>query len=393
MTSDAESKDADVARQDHLTSAPSRMTAIHPAFRNTSASLERHMEKLQTDVTVEQAPLPRGRHRKRSDKAPGTIRVQLFHRPVPRSFAKEMGPGRRAAMMQLPVSQVEGDTQQVEMKCLEVLVKLRTDCLLTLYAALSMAIENHGFVVDDPRALARRRGWRRSSLDARSRPGAPTKRERLREHIELLASIEFVFTDAAHREGQYIAFPMLRPFVRGGEYVGRRYVPEHVVYEFHPLLWHEMTQAGKAFFYDPAILTGNARRDEWSIRLLWYMSSRWGPSWVSKELDKNGGRLTERLGVLLNGADIEFRRQLQAQGKPWLRRAFRRAMDRLMSWKPESLIGGYRVQQHPDNPLEDRVTFWPTEAVTACYCRARSKAIAARDRRTQARRGRRKRSA
>lgn len=378
MKAETKSEAAESASDDRITSAPSRITAIHPAFRNTGVPLEQQIERLRQHATLEHVPVRRGHRRRPGDEARRRIRVQLFHRPVPKSFSKDGGCGRNAAVVRLSLSTGE-DAHLLETKCLEVLAKLRTDCLLTLYAMLSMAMENNGYAADDLPRLARRRGWKVSSLDTRSRPGTQTRRERLREHLQMLTDIEFVLVDSSKEEARYVAFPMLRPYIHEGGIVDGRHVQECGVYEFHPLLWREMTQAGKAFFYDHAILTANSKRDEWSVRLLWYMSARWGPGWVSKELDKNGGRLTERLGVLLNGADIEYRQQLRAQGRPWLRRCFRQAMDKLLKWRPTPLIGGYVIEQHPHGPLEDRVTFWPTAAVAARYNQVRSKAIASRD--------------
>ena len=54
-------------------------------------------------------------------------------------------------------------------------------------------------------------------------------------------------------------------------------------------------------------------------------------------------------------------------------------MNKLRNWKPDPLIGGYKVKERGSDPLEDRVTFWPTKAVASRHNLARSKAIASRD--------------
>lgn len=348
------------AVEDRLATVPTRLLAVHPAFRNTNVPVAKQVEKLGLHATTEVVPVPRKRGHQPADTPLRKIRVELFQPRVPQSFARGDGTGRRVAIAELPCNAACDEVEGVEAACLEVLAKLDTDALLTLHAMISLAVENGGHVVDNLPALARRRGWKPSSLDVRSRPGAATRRERLRDHLHLLSRIEFVVTALSDGTERYVAFPLLRALVRVGECVDGRRVREHVVYEFHPLLWRDMMQDGRALFYDRAALTANAKKDEWAVRLLWYMDSRWGRGWVSKRLDQNGGRLTERLGVLVTGAGLEYQRQLRAQGRPWLRRTFRKALDRLQRWSPDPLIGGFEIAEHPADPLEDRVTFWPT---------------------------------
>ena len=281
--------------------------------------------------------------------------------------------------MQIPLEPDADGDDDAATRCLQSLAGLNTDCLLTFYAMISMAFEADGYVTDSVSQLARRRGWNVGSLDSRSRSGSPTRRERLREHLRLLTNTEIVFTDPKDEVGRFVALPLLRTYARAGDADRGQRQSNLVVYDIHPVLWRELTCARRAFFYDRDIMTADVKKDEWSIRLLWYMSARWGPNWVSKQLDRTGGRMTERLGVLLAGAGIEFRNQLREQGRPWLRRVFRVAMNKLRNWKPDPLIGGYKVKERGSDPLEDRVTFWPTKAVASQHNLARSKAIASRD--------------
>ncbi|MFH0983521.1 MAG: hypothetical protein V2A79_18545 [Planctomycetota bacterium] len=364
-----------------ITVVPSRISDVHPAFRNSSVSLARRIDEFRPHTTTERLPVRRGPRRAPGDETRRRIKVLLFHRADPRYSSGKPTPGRKAAVAEWTSTPVAGSGEDVVTQCLKALSKLDTDCLLTVYALIAMAVENRGAVVDDIAALSRRRGWSPSSLDARSRPGMASRRERLREHLGLLTQIEFVITGLGEKQNRYVAFPLLRYMVRGGERAEGGGGREYVVYEFHPLLWRDMTEAGRALFYEAAFLHADAKRDEWAVRLLWYMGSRWGRNWVTKMLDQKGGRLTERVAALLNGADIHYSRQLSAQGRPWLRRSFRNAMDKLLAWRPSPLIGGYEIREHPTDPLEDRVTFRPTATVANRYNTARSKAIASRDRR------------
>ncbi len=344
------------------------------------------MERLRPDAIVERLPVKRGVRAANTQRF--IVRVQLHFAGAPNGVPPCTRSGRKAAIVQLPSNVAGNDPESLKTECLKVLARLRTDCLLTLYALISIAEENDGRVFDHVPTIASIRGWDPSALDARSRPGAQTRRERLREHLQLLTQVEFVFTVKRDGEVRYAAYPMLRLFAHGGKEIDGRRKTERAIYEFHPYLWKDMKRTGRAFFYDRAVLTADAGNDEWSVRLLWHMSARWAPSWVSKQLDRNGGRLTERLGVMLKGAGIEYGSQLRAQGRPWLRARFCKALDRLLHWASGPLIGGYQIDQHKTDPLEDRVTFWPTPAVAARLSASRSKAIEYRDRNIHARRSR-----
>ncbi len=250
----------------------------------------------------------------------------------------------------------------------------------TLRALVFMAVENKGEVVINLSKIARLRGWDASRLDRRTQPGRQSRRERLREHVGLLRQVEIQFSVTDKRTRKYRSHPLLCYDGRVGLAVDDRRIFDSAVFKLHPLLWDEMVQRGRALFYDPAILTADPKSDEWSIRILSYLDSRWGPNWVSKRLDETGGRMTERLVVILDRAGIKYEKQLQAQGKPWLRRTFQVAMQKLLKWQPNPLIGGYQQRGDTADPLDERITFWPTDDVAASYTAAWSETIAKRNR-------------
>ncbi|HNO80585.1 MAG TPA: hypothetical protein PKN33_21265 [Phycisphaerae bacterium] len=372
-----------VPDSDYLLSVPTELRNLIPVFRGTMTSAARQVEKLRRWLVLKPLPVRRGCPDGGDNQRRVAVEVRRmkFHNggiaPAPGKPVAYMGMGNPIA--------AEGDEHIIE-QCLNTLAGLNSDCFLTLFALIQMASENDGLIAADITDLGRRRGWPPGKLDNRSRSETRTRRERLREHVELLSQVEFLITDLADERGAYVAFPLLVYMLRQGEQGPPQ--QNQLLYQFHPLLWIDMTVRQRTVLIDEELLKANPRRDEWLLRLAWYMGSRWAPSWVSKSLDQRGGRLTERLGVMLAGSCIECADQLRHQGRKWLRRRFRTAMDGLVHWSPRSLIGGYDIVENPKSPLEDRVTFWPTETVANLLTATRSQAIASREARNDRSRSR-----
>ena len=374
---------------DYILLLPTELRKLIPVFRNTSTSAARLVEKLRRCSGLMPRPVRRGCSDGCGVQQRLVVevrRMKFHHGEIAPSPSKPV-----ACISFGPTVAADGD-EHITDCCLSALAGLNSDCLLTLFALIQMASEHNGIIADNITEVGRRRGWPPSKLDNRSRSTTRTRRERLRGHIALLSEVEFLITDLADERGAYVAFPLLVFMLRQGEQGPPR--QNQLLYQFHPLLWNDMTVRQRAVLIDKELLKADPQRDEWLLRLAWYMGSRWAPSWVSKSLDQRGGRLTERLGVMLAGSCIECADQLRHQGRKWLRRRFRDAMDRLVNWSPRSLIGGYEIAEDPAAPLEDWVTFWPTETVADRLTAARTQAIASREARNHRSRsrGRTKRS-
>ncbi|MHC4094064.1 MAG: hypothetical protein ACYSVY_27950 [Planctomycetota bacterium] len=361
-----------------ITRRPTKLDCLVPAFRTTGSKVGDRIEELTALARVEE--IDDGKRRIRPDSVKRRLTVCLVRRSDNGQVISRKRRRTEPTVMSLPLEIKSDDAEEAKATCLRTLAALDTDCLLTLRALVCLAVRDKGDMVINLSEIARVRGWEPSSLDRGWGPAGKTRRQRLWEHVELLSRIEFQIGGLGRRGTVYRSFPLLHYDGRVGCRAADRRVFESRVYRLHPVLWNDLVKKGRALFYDPAILAADPKRDEWSIRILSYMDSRWGPNWVSKRLDQNGGRLTERLGVILDGAGIEYVKQLKRQGKPWLRRSFRAAMDKLLAWTPDPLIGGCEIDQAPTDPLQDRVTFWPTRAVAEQYDQARSKSIASRKR-------------
>ena len=53
----------------------------------------------------------------------------------------------------------------------------------------------------------------------------------------------------------------------------------------------------------------------------------------------------------------------------------RSELQHLVDWHPLGVIGGFRITEHPRDPLQDRIEAWPAAAVAKRLSEARSKSI------------------
>ena len=358
---------------DNLIVLPTSLRHILSAFRNSSVSQGQQAEKFRPFVKLVRPPAHRGHRMGGEEVRQQEVLIELRRTKFARDGVNPE-PGKHVATARMGHAAVASNTEELINHCLDTLASLNTDCLLTLFAMIQVARENNGTVSDDIADIGRRRGWKPGELDGRGRKTAKTRRERLREHVRLLSEVEFFITELSDNPGHFVTLPLFQYLGSGGKHGSHR--NGQCFYNFHPALWKQMTAKQRAVFLDNGVLTADPRQHEWPFRLAWYMSSRWAPSWVAKTLYSRGGRLTERLGVLLVGGGIEFHNQLHKQGRKWLRRTFRKALDKLQKWVPRSVIGGYEIEEHAKSPLQDRVTFWPSEIVANQLTASRSKSIA-----------------
>ncbi len=357
---------------------PTSIRSLHPAFHNQGISDTDYLAELRqkaVDATARKS-VQEGRK-----KVVTRYKVVDFkHRPIPRSFSADGGEAKHAITVQVVDTRASpGASTSTQGDCLEGFAKLDTDCLITFYAVVSLAAWHSGCWSGTLADIAKSRGWKSSTMDSRSRPNAQTKRERLKEHLSLLSSLEFVFQVSKKAKGtnRPVASPLLvtvNSTANGS--LGTRGKRS---FDICPPMWETMKKEGKILYYEKAVLAASPRTQEWHFRLLMYMTFRWGVNWVTKGLHKNEGKHTERFGVLLRGADVPYENQLRKQGEPWLQTRFEKVMNELANWTPETLIGGYSIEWGEKNVLESRVTFWPTDAVAFAFTKARSKSIQRRE--------------
>ena len=133
------------------------------------------------------------------------------------------------------------------------------------------------------------------------------------------------------------------------------------------LVWRAMTQQKRAILYDRTILLADAtRNDEWAVRIYLYLASRWSMNWQGHKLWEANGRDTYRLGAVLDGAGVDYQRQLSAKGGTWLRQRAKAVIQQLKSpsFTDHQLLASVRYTAR-QTVLDDRITLAPTADIVA----------------------------
>jgi hypothetical protein len=127
------------------------------------------------------------------------------------------------------------------------------------------------------------------------------------------------------------------------------------VYQINPILWGDMNQGGRFLLLDRRVAKLNAKNDEWIIRLHWYLAARWANQ---KPTDFTSG-VPQAIAVetMLNGAGIEYQKQLNGQGQLWLEDRVTKSLDQMQT---SDLIGSYNIRKKAGRTfLDARVTCCP----------------------------------
>lgn len=234
-----------------------------------------------------------------------------------------------------------------------------------------LADDNGAFTIDAP-TLARLFSVDPQGIDNKDRRGGLSLRQTWGLKIQELARIRFEF-DVPNNIT--MRFPL---FVEVGDAVGtdtratlaRRWL-------FNPQLWAAYNKAGHVAAVDAFICQLHAQRDGWAIKIACWLSRWLSRSHTTRGLDKVGRSVDIRMSKLLDGARIDYQKQLKKQGRGWLRR---RVLDELN--KLRRIPGGPMFYfEHKADDDDDLLRFAWGDHLREVQTRASSKRIEGRERR------------
>lgn len=359
---------------------PHAMADQLPLFADTRASKERRKTRLKAG-TVE------GKRNPRTAEVEQLVVSVSLDAATLRKVYKERAPHQ--AVLSFDTHTTGTTHDEVIDAALSTLSALDTDCFLTLMAIFQMGTDHGGKIVENLAGIARMRGMSDAKISKGGRP-----MQRIRTHFELASRVEFVFD---YGEGREMRHPLL---VKTGEarVRGKRKREDGTprsagLYSLNPWLFDEQTlKAGRVLFYDPSLLRADPQKDELAVRLLLYVSGRWSRSWIGHRLDREPEKLREvdgvgrhKVGTILDKVGLLEQQQtaIKKEGPAVFRERFGAQMQKLIEgFGGGPLIGGFDLEER-DDPLDDLLIVWPTDAVATRLTLARPKSITARDKRDQ----------
>ena len=231
----------------------------------------------------------------------------------------------------LEYDQQKGKPEELVPMALNTLSFFDTDTLQTINVLFDEA-DNRGILRLSVPVIAAGRGLT-STINKKTR-------DRFNAQIDLLKEVEFR-VHRYNKRGKELAtghVPMINQLVDWidpdtGERVDG-------VYQINPILWDDMNRGGRFLLLDRRVAQLNAKNNEWIIRLHWYLAARWANQ---KPTDLTSG-VPQPIAVetMLNGAGIEYRKQLDGRGQLWLEDKVRRSLDQMQT---TNLIGDYNIRK------------------------------------------------
>ena len=254
-------------------------------------------------------------------------------------------------------------TEAVQLAMQRLGSQLNTDTLQTLMALLSIADDRGGFTINLAE-LGRRRGWDRLDKHGRAK--------KLRDALELFERTEFTFTQGT----QDAYFPLLVRTAR----VADRADPSvrGVRLYFNHDLWPVWHKDGHLVALDERLMTLNAKTEAWALRIGVYLQIWAARSFVTRQLDRPDSRMFITVGRLLDGAGIQYQKQLREQGSPWLRERFKAALMTLARFDPPLLLA--EITEEGERATDDLVSVQIGEHVRRGQSAVSTKRLGKRDR-------------
>jgi len=247
----------------------------------------------------------------------------------------------------LEYDQQSGKPEDLVPMALETLSFFDTDTLQTANVLFDMA-DSRGILHLSVPKIAKGRG---APL-----PLSKKTRDRFNAQIDLLKEVMFHVHRYSKRGKELPTgrIPLINPLI---DYIDPD-TGERVdgVYQINPILWDDMNKGGRFLLLDRRVAQLNSKNDEWIIRLHWYFAARWANQ---KPTDLTSG-VPQPIAVetMLNGAGIEYRKQLAAQGQPWLEDRVNRSLKQM---EASDLIGHYTFRKKAGKSfLDASVTIRPT---------------------------------
>jgi len=370
-----------------LTTAPSALATALTGFLPSKADPKQWAARRQVEVD-----------RKRDREAGrlvtrGRVRVQLDN--ATRSRSQKRKP--TDPTMLLPFEATIGPAEEMEDMMWSTLSALDTDCLLTTHAIIQEARETDNRIIENVSAIARRRGWSEKGLDKKG-PSDRTRRQRVREHIDLLFQAEFHIDDMRGR-GEAVV-PLLVKLADMKFKGNRRDGRMARVFGINPLLWKAWMEKGRKMCFHPSLLHADPVRDDWAFRIGQYLLTQWAQGWAGDGYYATGGEQRVKVGTVVVSAGLHISKireekqeesddQKKQKGRKNYRPAepaafrtrFRAALERLQAW-PGSTghIGAFEIVEKSD-PFEDLLIVRPPAAVAYRLNQDNQRRIAARERR------------
>jgi hypothetical protein len=205
--------------------------------------------------------------------------------------------------MALPFDQVRGEEADLVSLAWSVLQWLDTDALLTLLAVMHHAIRGDG----DCPAAASVIGHLRGLIGADGRLDKARRKE-LDQQLAMLLRVKLKVTPygGEHQDTLPLLVEVGTRTIRG-----RGEVPLLAV---NPRLTHRMLK-GRALLMDRRVLGFNAARQEWALRLYFFLSNKWNLGWVGQHLHARNGAIEVKLSDLLTQCGlVEWRGQVKTRG-------------------------------------------------------------------------------
>lgn len=353
---------------------PSALVALQEVIPSTHTKITKRIAALTTRTTIQEIPVDE----------PGIL--QRHNTQITVDLASGDRPLQAHLPFDHPAGAITGPASDLARLCIERLARFDSDTYFALLSLIDIAMAHNNPVLaigTAPKAapdaapvswldLGKRRGW--LELDKYHRG------QRLRESIDLLTSIHFTIDLKSRGNLRLSNVPL---FTHQGDVeqdVKGQPKRVGVLVALNALLWKVMVDEQRATLYDRAILAADLRHEEWAGRIYIYLSGRWSMSWQHDQLFLKQGKMTHRLGTLLDGAGLNYQDQLAQKGPAWLRDKVKDALARLAKKKwgepAHALIGKWTLT-HGESVLADAVTVWATDAAVGYLNGSRPASLAA----------------
>ena len=378
-----------------LTTAPSGLTAALTGFVPSKVKPEHWAARREVNLETKQ------------ERQAGRLVTKRWVRVTLDNATRSRSQGRKPndPTMLLPFEATTGPIEHINEMMWATLAGLDTDCLLTAHAIVQECLETDNKATENVSSIARRRGWSEKGLDKRGNSDR-TKRQRVRDHLELLFRAEFHITDTRARNGEPMVLTLLVPHGTipcKGNRRGRK----ARLFGLNPYMWDAWMKKGREMCFHPSLLHADPVRDDWAVRIALYLSGRWAQGWAGDGYYASGGEQRVKVGSVVVSAGLHVSKiredgrpaepqppivtgtatklsKIRADGRPAepsaFRAKFRAALERLQAWPGSpGHIGAFEIVENSD-PREDLLIVSPPAAVAHRLTTSNSKRIASVER-------------